>query len=187
MDEGASDPSFAAFRQQLLDAVKRRDTAALLAHVDPRVRVSFGGEGGLEDFRKAWRLPSSDSPLWKELEEILRLGGSLRTGGFWAPYVYSSWPESIDAFQHVAATRAGVPIFERADAASPRVTTVDYEILEVVNDRSWRPGAAWRRVKTAGGKQGWVQSPDVRSPIGYRAGFSNRSGAWKLEALVAGD
>jgi len=42
-------------------------------------------------------------------------------------------------------------------------------------------------VKTSGGVEGWVAAADVYSPIGYRAGFSNRTGEWKLEALVAGD
>lgn len=42
-------------------------------------------------------------------------------------------------------------------------------------------------VRTANGQEGWVRGSDVRSPIDYRAGFSKRSGQWKLEAFVAGD
>ncbi|HEY0140674.1 MAG TPA: hypothetical protein VGF48_07250 [Thermoanaerobaculia bacterium] len=44
-----------------------------------------------------------------------------------------------------------------------------------------------RHVRTLGGKEGWVRTSDVRTPIGYRAGFSKRYGAWKMDALVAGD
>lgn len=186
VDEGASDASFKAFRDALSDAVSRKNEPALLALVDPGIRTDFGGGGGLEDFRKHWKLSSPDSKLWPELSEIFNLGGTFRGEGndrsFFAPYVYAAWPDSIDAFQHVAATRANVPIRREPAQQAEIVTTVDWEIL-AANHRS----TGWIQVKTSDGKEGWVQESDVRSPVGYRAGFSKRSGAWKMDALVAGD
>ncbi len=186
VDEGTSDASFVAFRDALSDAVSRKDETALLALIDPAIRTSFGGGSGLEDFRNQWRSSSADSKLWAELSEVLNLGGTFRGEGtdrsFWAPYVYAAWPDSIDAFQHVAATRANVPIRREPAQQAEIVATVDWEIL-AASERA----SGWIQVKTSDGKQGWVQESDVRSPVGYRAGFSKRSGAWKMEALVAGD
>lgn len=170
-DEGPRDATFVAFRDELLDAVRKNDEARLLQHVDPNVRTSFGGGGGIDDFRKQWK--SAD------LEKILRLGGTFQGEGFWAPYVYSAWPESIDAFQHVAAVRAGVPLRAAAAADAAVVANVDWAILELLPDADSR--APWLHVKTVEGKEGWVRAEDVHSPVGYRAGFSKRSGQWKLE------
>jgi hypothetical protein len=181
VDEAASDPSFAAFREQLRDAVQRRDEAKLLELVDPNIRTSFGDGGGIDAFKKS--LP------WNELGKILPLGGSFRGEGndrsFWAPYVYASWPESIDAFEHVAAIRADVPVRASAATDAATVTTVSWAILRIVQDAG--NNREWMRVKTADGHEGWVSAADVHSPIGYRAGFMKRDGQWRMNALVAGD
>jgi len=185
-DAGASDPSFEQFRKELRTAVEQKNEAELLKHIAPDVRTSFGGGGGIDDFRKSWKTGSADSELWPKLHTILDLGGSFTGEGdaksFWAPYVYANWPESIDAFENVAAVRAGVVLRASSSHDAAQVATVDWEILKVVSRSD-----AWMRVKTSGGVEGWVSAVDVYSPIGYRAGFSKRTGEWKLEALVAGD
>jgi hypothetical protein len=142
--------------------------------IDPKIRTSFGASDGIASFK----------PQWDELDAIVKLGGAFRGGdSFWAPYVYASWPDSVDAFTHVAAIRSGVPLHEHASEAAPVVTRVDWEILEVMPQKN----PAWFHVRTAGGKEGWVAAADVRSPIALRAGFSKLSGQWKMNALVAGD
>ena len=183
VDEGPRDATFLAFREALKDAVNRKDEARLLELVDPAIRTNFGGGGGHDDFRNQWKTSSPDSERWRELTQIITLGGTFKETSFWAPYVYSAWPDAVDPFEHVAAIRAGVPIRSEASQQASVVTEVDWEILRVL------PGtnAAWKHVKTSGGQEGWALASDVRSPIGYRAGFSKRSGAWKMEALVAGD
>ena len=149
--------------------------------VDPHVRTSFGeSEGGLQ------------SPPWDELSKVLQLGGAFQGTGtgatFWAPYVYAKWPEAIDAFQHVAAVRSGVPIRDQPDVNGKVVATVDWEILEIIPTRRKAPDTSkWLNIKTHGGREGFVEKADVQSPVGYRAGFSKRSGKWLLEAFVAGD
>ena len=188
VDDASRDPSFVAYRQELQAAVAERDTGMLLRLIAPNVRTSFGGEGGLEEFRKQWALDSPDSPLWRELADLLRLGGSFRGAGeetsFWAPYVYAVWPESADPFEHVAAIHADVPIREAADPAAPVVAEADWAVLKLIGVA---PSDEWRHVRTADGKEGWVAAADVRSPVGYRAGFSRINGEWKMTALVAGD
>ncbi len=173
IDDANTDPSFASYRQQLLDA---KDDASLRALISPKVRTSFGGGGGIDEVLKNR----------KELDEVLSLGGSFREGMFWAPYVYANWPESADSFENVAATKAGVALHAKADETSDVVATVDWEILKIATPPQG-PNEPWRHVRTADGKEGWVRSADVRSPVGYRAGFGKENGAWKLQALVSGD
>src|SRR5215208_1023392 len=54
-DEAARDPGLFSFHAQLQAAVARRDSDALLAMVDPRIRTSFGDSGGIEAFRSQWK------------------------------------------------------------------------------------------------------------------------------------
>jgi hypothetical protein len=189
VDEGASDPAFAAYRTALLQAVAAKDLQALRGMVDPGVRTSFGEGGGFEALLEQWETGSGSPALWDELEGILRGGGAFRGEGesrsFWAPYVYASWPEEVDAFEHVAATGSGTVIRERPDAEGAEVARVEYEILEMVRREEESDG--WVRVRTQNGVEGWVASGDVRSPIGYRAGFNRNGGKWWMTALVAGD
>lgn len=190
VDEGTRDPAFAAFRDALRDAVRAKSESRLLKLVDPNIRTSFGGGGGIDDFKKQWKTSSPESEVWAELAAIADMGGKFVGAGpersFWAPYVYAAWPETYDAFQHVAAVRDSVPIRRNAAPEAAPVTTVSWAILELVS----YPGAqreGWLRVKAPDGQEGWVAEADVRSPVGYRAGFSIRRGRWLMEALVAGD
>jgi hypothetical protein len=185
-DAGASDQSFEQFRKELRAAVEQKNEAELVKRIAPKVRTSFGGGGGIAEFRKSWKTGSADSELWPKLGTILDNGGNFTGEGdaksFWAPYVYASWPEAIDAFENVAAMRAGVVLRALASRDAAQVATVDWEILKVISRND-----TWMKVKTSSGVEGWVAAADVYSPIGYRAGFSKRAGEWKLEALVAGD
>src|SRR4051794_4209830 len=173
-DEAQSDPSFVAYRDQLRRAIDAKDEKALLALIDPDVRTSFGGDAGVDSFRQTFK--------WDELKTILAMGGSFQEGSFWAPYVFSKWPESSDAFEHVAALHADVPIHAKSFIESPVVKSVDWAILkwEATDD-------AWAHVWTADGVEGWVETKNVRSPIAYRAGFSKVNGQWRMTALVSGD
>ncbi|HUP49713.1 MAG TPA: hypothetical protein VNA04_13080 [Thermoanaerobaculia bacterium] len=68
VDNASSDGSFAAFRNRLLDIVRREDRDALLSALDPGLRVSFGPGGRRQDFiaahgrSRTMRSPSSQSP-----------------------------------------------------------------------------------------------------------------------------
>jgi hypothetical protein len=180
VDEASSDPSFVAYRDELLAAVRRRDANAVAALADPMIRTSFGGGGGADDLRRTLEQPG----MWDDLEQLLTQGGSFRGEGtgrsFWAPYVYSAWPDAHDPFAFLAITGKDVPLRESQDPGSPTIAILSYDIVE-------RAGQPDNRVKTADGRTGWVEADDVRSPIGYRAGFMKSDGRWRMNALVAGD
>lgn len=186
VDEGAKDASFAAFRTGLLDIGRKRDAAAFMKIVNPKIRTSFGPGGGSGDFRKSWKPEDPQSPLWEEMEHILTHGGTFNKVSeqlqFWAPYVYSAWGDNgPDAFQFFAVIDENVPLRESKDASSKSIATLSYDIVK--REEEQQP---WTRVTTADNRTGWVESKHLRSPIGYRAGFTKRSGQWKMDALVSG-
>lgn len=185
VDEGKDDASFAAFRERILAAVRKHDAAAVIAASDPAIRTSFGGGGGAKDLQRLLERPE----IWSELETILSLGGKFAGEGadrtFWAPYVYSAWPDGQDAFTALAVISDDTALRELAEGSSRVRATLSYDIVE----RLGQPvaGAKWISVKTADGRTGFVDASTVRSPIAYRAGFVRRGGPWKMNALVAGD
>jgi hypothetical protein len=180
VDEAAKDPSFASYRDQLLAAVRARDAKTVLALSDPNIRTSFGGDGGRAALEQALK-----EEVWAELEQILSLGGSFREGMFWAPYVYSAWPESQDAFETLAVIGDDVPLRESADASAPAIATLSRDLVTRASPPG--EGGAWTKVKTADGKTGFVESKSLRSPVGYRAGFFKTKDGWRMNAWVAGD
>ena len=185
VDEGSGDPSFAAYRAKLLSAVEHKSEKELLPLLDPKIRTNFGGGGGIADFKGQWKPSSPDSKLWPELTTILNHGGSFlgeTREAFWAPYVYSKWPDDVDAFEHVAALRGGVPVRASASETASTVTTLNWKIARIVGRSE-----GWLQVETADGKKGWVRATDVRSPLMNRAGFNKVKGEWRMTGLVAGD
>ena len=75
VDEGKNDASFNAFREKLISAVKKRDTEYLVTVLDRNVKASFGGDDGIEDFKRFWKIDSPDSKLWDELLKVLTNDG----------------------------------------------------------------------------------------------------------------
>jgi hypothetical protein len=180
IDEASKDPSFAAYREQLVAAVRARDAKTLLALSNPKIRTSFGSDGGAVELKRVLK-----EDLWRELEQILGLGGTFREGMFWAPYVYSAWPESHDAFETLAVVADDVPLRASPDANAPAIATLSRDLVTRASEP--RQDGAWEKIATADGKSGFVESKFVRSPVDYRAGFVKTPNGWRMNALVAGD
>ena len=195
-DKAAQDATFAKFRQTLRAAVKRRDKDFVLSVLDPQIKNSFGGDGGIEEFKKMWKLDQPDSRLWGELETILSMGGSFGTvdgkRNFIAPYVTSMWPGDLDSFEYVAVTGKDVRVRANPGLKAPVVATLSYDIVKVSSQTVAElerqvDGHTWRKIIAPGGKTGYVAEKFVRSPVDYRAYFERKNGRWVLAALIAGD
>lgn len=183
VDEASQDPSLVAFRERFLAAVRAKDRDAVIALTDPNVRTSFGDAAGRADLIRRLEGPE----LWQELEWILTHGGTFRgeggTRSFWAPYVYSTYPDAQDAFTTMAVIADDVPLREQASPDARVLATLSRDIVEAdAGDRG-----EWTAVTTADGRKGFVRSTEVRSPIDYRAGFMKSGNGWTMTALVAGD
>jgi len=182
VDESAKDASFAAFRTQLLGALERRDVKFVNGILAANIRNSFGGDGGVAEFRKVWKLDRpAESKLWRELGEILRLGGTWENGEFVAPYVFSRFPHRRDAFTWVAVVKPGALLRDKPGGVGK---PMGFAVVETMPGEA-RPG--WSRVRMEDGVTGWVRVDEVRSSIGWRAFFGKVDGRWRLMALLSGD
>ncbi len=181
VDEASADPTLVAYRDELLAAVRRRDADAVVALAHPDIRTSFGGGAGAEDLRRTLAQPG----MWNDLEQLLTLGGTFLDGSnrktFWAPYVYSAWPESHDAFTFVAVIADEVPLLDAPRGKA--VAMLSRHIVQRVAEAS----GEWTQIKTHDGRIGFVETKFIRSPVGYRAGFNKEGGRWRMTGLVAGD
>lgn len=193
-DEAISDPSFAAFRNQLDATIAAKDTAALRAILAPGVLVSFGGESGPDAFFERWRPTDPASELWPLLAKLFTLGSTVEKSdeGVTAiyPYAYAAFPEDLDAFTSGVITGRGVKVREKPDETAAVVTQLDYDVVKVPDWRfDPRTGTSppWIEVELWNGKSGFVAKSSIRSPGDYRVGFTKQGGAWRLAYLVAGD
>ena len=185
VDEAARRSDFVDFRRRLLEAVARRDEAAILAVVDPKVRISFDDPVSTQTF-KTQVIDNPDQDFWIEFGTILRLGGRfIESDTFGAPYTYSAWPDDFDSFECLAITGSRVRVRAAPRPDARVVTQLDYAIVAVNQGRVDTPG--WRGVQLPDGRTGFVSSQFIRSPIDHRALFEFHNGRWWLMAYVAGD
>jgi hypothetical protein len=184
VDEASRRPDFVTFRQQLRAAIARRDVPAVLRVVDPQIKLGFGGDDGVDALKR--KLESTETDLWQELDEVLALGGTFQEPDtFFAPYVFSRWPETFDSFEHVAVIGSGVRIRARPALSAPVVATVSYAVLKLGPDGySDEP---WIGVRLPDGRAGFVDAKLARSPIDYRASFKFEDGRWRMVFFAAGD
>ena len=186
LDEAVMQPDFFSFRAQLLSTLARRDTPALLEVVHRNIKNSFGGNDGINEFKKTWALHKRDSRLWEVLATVLALGGSF-TGdaAFHAPYVFSRWPADVDAFGNVAVVGSEVRVRASASRSAESIATLSFAIVERAEPSA--TGSAWVAVRLPGGRVGFIDRRFVRGPVDYRAIFTKADGKWMLSALIAGD
>jgi hypothetical protein len=195
VDEAKKDASFFAFREKLVAAVKKKDSKFVLGVVDPKIKNGFAGNDGLAEFKKQWKPDDPNSGLWKELLTVLANGGTFdkrRRNSFYAPYLYTGFPEDIDAFDYQAIFGRNVNLRAKPEASAPLVATLSYNIVKVDYNNSVKSSDndeeySWLKIETLGGKTGFVKAEFVRSSIGYRAGFEKKNGKWMMVFFLAGD
>lgn len=184
-DPAALSPQVRRAVAELERIVAARDLAALEAHVAEGAKMSFGG-GTL---REVWE-PERDggAALWRELGEILRLGGvETRTdadGAQWsAPYPsFAGEGKYDDPFTALVVTGTRVAL-RQAPAPDARVVArVDHAVLDGNCDGT----DAWACVRWQG-RPAYVHHSLVRSPIDHRLSMDVGGDGWKIVFFVAGD
>lgn len=196
IDEARLNADFETFRDELMAAAKARDVSFLRNHTDSNVKYSFGKDDGIEGFLAPWDLDSNPelSPFWDELMHVLTLGGTFDDSdhsSFAAPYVYTRFPETIDAFWHVALIADDVKVYADPDPRSEVLGTLSYSIVRLgseddANDSN-EPTPGWQAIRTIAGTPGFIQDHTFRSPIDYRARWMHIDGTWQMVFFIAGD
>jgi len=176
-DAAARDPKLVAYLAKFKLAVAHRDRSELFPLVAPEIKLGFGGEDGIANFK----------PDWTVLERLLSMGGAWQGESFSLPYVFARFPADLDPFDYAAITGKGVWLREQPSSASRGIRTLDYELVKV-EEHGHGEGQYWWRVATLQGQTGFVHTQFIASPLDYRAIFNkNRRGEWKLSAFLAGD
>lgn len=185
-DECAADRSFAAYRERLRTAVARRDARALLALVSPGIMIDLGGGAGKQAFAETWQLDKgSRSPVWRELETLLRLGCARSDGTMSMPYFFQHLPQDADVVQQLMIIGSNVPLRAEPDDDARALVRLSWELVESIGAADMT--APWVKV-SAHGHTGYVTQTSIRQLLDYRAVFNPApAGGWTLVALVAGD
>lgn len=192
VDEASRDPEFFVFRARLQEAVARHDLAAVLEVADPQIRNSFGGNGGIDEFRSHWDLPSDKSELWTALGFALGLGGIFHDENtFTAPYLFGRFPEDLDAFDHLVLIGSDVRVRAEPRLGSKVLAVLSFDIVRYAREAEERlseeQSSHWTAVALRDGRVGYVASRYLRSSIDYRALFERKDGRWRLTAFIGGD
>ena len=185
--------SFRQFRSGALRALASRDTSFLYAMLAPEIKNTFGGDDGIAGFRRVWKMDQANSDVWTALIRVLTMGGQQPTDSqFTAPYVYAFWPDSMDAFEHVAVIGDTARVHE---AAAPDSRVLGGALHSILKFREWRglpaSGVAvdttWAKVLLPNANTGWIRGASVYSPVSWRAMFVHRGGRWLMVFFVSGD
>jgi hypothetical protein len=167
-----------------------------LSIVDPNIKNGFGGDDGIVEFKKMWKIDRPQSPFWNEFILVLSNGGTFdkesKNKMFQAPYTFTGFPEDLDAFDYQAVFGNNVNLRSKPEMNAPIVASLSYNIVKVdfensVKDKNKADEYSWLKIETLGGKKGFVKAEFVRSPIDYRAIFEKRKGKWIMTVFLAGD
>lgn len=183
-DEASRDPTLVAFRDTLLAIVQRRDSAALVQHMAPTIKFSFGdAKGGPGGLFANWRQYRSIPKLWSTLNDVLTHGGVFETGSFYAPWTFKALPDSLDAFEYLVVRDSGVVVRAKPDATDAGFGMLSYDIVRAGGP----PDSVWRAIKLKDDRTGYVEADHIRSPVEWRVGIRKYGGRWLIDFFVAGD
>jgi len=202
MDEADQNPDFKKFRDELIDAVKKKDLKYLLEHIEDTINYSWGGwsEGDtvIKGFIIFWKLGENPekSEIWYELGEVLRLGGSFSDDktSFTAPIFFARGdvPANTETYECSTIIGRNVNVRSKPSSKSKVITRLDYCVVrnsesktgsETINGETY----PWIEISTLDGVKGYVFGKYVRSIEDYRACFKKENGVWKMVFFIAGD
>lgn len=190
VDDAKKDATLVAFRNKLVAATKRRDVKFIVSVLDPKIVASFGGDEGIADFKRFWKISDANSRFWETFLPVIANGGKFLENDrklFCAPYLFAAFPDDLDSFTYLAIFGNNVNLRSGPSMKSPVLDQLSYNVVEPVDQGDRIDKAEWIEIRTLGGKKGFVRSEFVRSPIDYRACFAKKAGKWKMTAFVAGD
>lgn len=196
VDEAKKDASFLAFRTKLIAAARRHDTKYILSILDKEIQNSRNGTDGIKEFKDEWKIEKRGSPFWDEFLRVITGGGKFADSGekkntfFIAPFDYLDLPDDLAGADRRVIFGNNVSLRAKPEMNARVVGKLSYNIVEVtetVMDKKETDKEAWYKIKTLGGKTGFVKAEFIRGQIEYRAGFVKKNGKWKMMYFYAGN
>lgn len=174
-----------------------RNLYDFVALLSDDVLVSFGGEGGKQEFLSSLDLGheiNGEAVFWKTLDRLLASGGwnedtapQIMT---W-PWFFAGWPQDDDGYDAFiagpdVALRAGphetAPVLATLGFGALRFAAPDDD-AQVVD---WN-ASGWLPVAAPGYCLGYVRAQDATPLLGTRLVARQTNGGWEIEAMVSGD
>jgi hypothetical protein len=191
------DSSLNAFVIKLKEAIKQKDKNYILSILDKGIKISFGGEDGIDEFINYWNIDSKNTKLWSILDKILNLGGVYTHDQdskyqFVFPYVFELDLENGDDYFSVSVvTTNNLVVKEKPDNQSKTIGELSYDVVWIEYSDSFKTefeAKGWTYMRTLDNRiLGYVESEYLYSPIDYRMFLSNIDNSWKITCLIAGD
>ncbi len=196
-DEATNDLSFVAFREKLYQAINEKDLEFLASIIHDDIKFSFGAEHGKDDFLQTWQLGTNpeSSLFWSEMKEVLMLGGgflSFNKTSFYAPYIFIL-KDIEDPYSQAVIVGENVRLRDQPHRQGKIIGSLSWDLVEVIYEEGSIEEIIngethfWQKVKNASGEAGYVYGKYIRSPIDFRAGFSQYDGKWMMDLFIAGD
>ena len=177
-------PGAKQFFLTLDNAVTNHDAEALLGITDAKVKLDFGGGTGLQTFRE--RLADPQGKLWPALAKITALGcAHAENGDMVMPSFADQQMDGVDPATALIVTGANVPVRQTPAPAAPAVDTVSWDAVTLAGQFDSK--VQFQHVKTAAGKDGYIASDSLRSPLAYRLRAARIGGGWRIVSFVNGD
>jgi hypothetical protein len=198
VDEGASDPTWVAFRNNLLAALRRGDRATLINIIDRNIVNGLEAPRGVTEFRKLWEIDTGNDRVLRGLSASLNLGSAWHQQNqenkaarvLCAPYVPIKWPlNDVDPYDNGAIVVKDALIKGSPSHASETLGTLSFDIVGVrdweVADAESRLPQRWIKVNHRG-RDGYVPEEHIRSAIEHRACFAKSGNTWRMVEYVVG-
>jgi hypothetical protein len=187
-DECLHVPGYVEMRNAFEDMVKRRDSKALQKWVYPTITLEIGGAGGKKEFYRSWQLEKGpNSPIWAQLEPLLRLGCYAESDRqVMMPHMAILDPHWDTDRVSEKALVLGEQVNLRAtdEKNSQSRALLSWEFVKLGDD-GIRP--EWTYVTSKAGKSGYIRSSYLRAHLDYTIGFIRQGDVWFLNLMRAGD
>lgn len=189
-DESSLRGDFSILKDNIITAIINRDTNFIFSILDSSILNSFGGDGGIHEFKTMWKIEDDNSQFWNLFKESFELGGTFSddTLTFAFPYVSTTFPGEYDSYFYGALIRENSNIYLSPNKDS-KFHSASYTIFRILQ---WSDLKVSRQedfipVLVSKNRYGFVHKSDFRSPVDFRGRFNYQSNSWKLKSFVAGD
>ena len=148
IDESKKDKSLMAFTAKLKKAVENKSERELIALLDKNVNLSFGGDHGINDFKKMWHPEKSTSELWPLLKKMIDLGGVFidkENSSFVYPYIFNiKLPnDTMDVFSSYVAIGEKVFVYKTPSLKGSYISALSYDLITGQDN-----GKGWTFIQT---------------------------------------
>lgn len=189
VEETSQDATLEAYVVKLKKVIEERDIEAFKTMVDPNIKLSFGGDGGVDQIESFWSLDTQEGQdqFWGELKIMIDLGGVSSSNSATYPYVFEAFPVEFDSFMYMAVTSDKVEMYASSDTNSKILYYLSYNVVEYVDMVGDYKAPDFYKIRLEDGTEGFVKGDLCRSPIDYRLGLTKTDDTWEMTFLVSGD